>query len=199
MRTWKRSHGSSSILVETLSGVKEHFEKLGITDVITQAYYCEVYLEMMSCKSFAGVLKKAGVGVSQKNRKRQRRKKKDREEQDEEAEEEKKFIYDGRFKNALIQLTLKVWRLNLYADRKKIINEAILIVNEIWLMLEEERRRPGGEALDRVTGPLEKRGSCPTSPPPFGVGFLRKQEYDFEHPAPVQAPDTRRHSTNYDI
>jgi hypothetical protein len=46
--------------------VKRHFEKLGITDVITKAYYCEVFLEMLLCERFHQVLKKAGIDVSQK-------------------------------------------------------------------------------------------------------------------------------------
>ena len=46
--------------------VKEHFKRFGITDIITQAYYCEVFLEMLPCEKFHQVSKKAGIDVSQK-------------------------------------------------------------------------------------------------------------------------------------
>jgi hypothetical protein len=148
--------------------VKEHFKRFGITDVITQAYYCEVYLEMIVCKSFAGVLKKAGVDVSQKAhlKKLEQRKQKDGEEQSRDAKEkEKKFIYDGKFAYALNQLTLKVRRLNPYKKKhKQIIPVAtILLAKEIGLILEEDRktegRRPGGGSLGLdEPGPSFSRG-----------------------------------------
>jgi hypothetical protein len=158
--------------------VKEHFKRLGITDtdVITQAYYCEVYLEMMFCKGFAGVLKKAGIDVSQKahlkrqEQRKQNRKQKDREEQNKDAKVNK-FIYDGKFSNALNQLTLKVRRLNPYnkKHKQKIPVETIRLAKEIWLMLEEERKQKGdgrvGEALGWVTGPSRKRGNLALKSP----------------------------------
>jgi len=138
--------------------VMEHFKRLGITDVITQAYYCEVYLEMIVCKSFAGVLKKAKIDVSQKahlkklEQRRQKEEQKNGEEQSKDAKEkEKKFIYDGKFSYALNQLTLKVRRLNPYKKKQIIPVATILLAKEIWMMLEEERKQNGdgrvGEAL----------------------------------------------------
>jgi hypothetical protein len=151
--------------------VKEHFKRLGITDVITQAYYCEVYLEMIVCKSFAGVLKKAGIDVSQKahlkklEQRRQKEEQKDGEEQSkDEKEKEKTFIYDGKFANALNQLTIKVRRLNPYKKKHKqiILVATILLAKEIWLMLEEERKQNEGgrvgEALGWMSRALSKRG-----------------------------------------
>jgi hypothetical protein len=142
--------------------VEEHFKRFGITDVITQAYYCEVYLEMKTCKSFAGVLKKAGIDVSQKFhlKRQEQRKQKDGEEQSKDAKE-KTFIYDGKFSNALNQLTLKVRRLNPYNKKhKQIIPIAtILLAKEIWMMLEEERQNEGGrvgEALGWMSRALSK-------------------------------------------
>jgi hypothetical protein len=140
--------------------VKEHFKRLGITDVVTKAYYCEVYLEMIVCKSFAGVLKKAGIDVSQKahlkklEQRRQKEEQKDGEEQSKDVKEkEKKFIYDGKFSYALNQLTLKVRRLNPYnkKDKLRITVETIRLMKEIWLILEEDRKQKEdgrvGEAL----------------------------------------------------
>jgi len=152
--------------------VMEHFKKLGITeDVVTQAYYCEVYLEMIVCKSFAGVLKKAGIDVSQKahlkklEQRKQKNEQKDGEEQNKDAKEKEKedtFIYDGRFRNALNQLTIGVRRLNPYKKQRVILVETVKLAKEIWLMLEEERKQNEGgrvgEALDWVTGPLEREG-----------------------------------------
>jgi hypothetical protein len=137
--------------------VMEHFKRLGITDVITQAYYCEVYLEMIVCKSFAGVLKKAKVDVSQKahlkklEQRRQKEEQKNGEDSKDAKEKEKKFIYDGKFRHALNQLTLKVRRLNPYKKKQIIPVATILLAKEVWSMLEEERKQNGdgrvGEAL----------------------------------------------------
>jgi hypothetical protein len=137
--------------------VMEHFKRLGITDVITQAYYCEVYLEMIVCKSFAGVLKKAKIDVSQKahlkklEQRRQKEEQKNGEDSKDAKEKEKKFIYDGKFRHALNQLTLKVRRLNPYKKKQIIPVATILLAKEVWSMLEEERKQNGdgrvGEAL----------------------------------------------------
>jgi hypothetical protein len=162
--------------------VKKHFEKLGITDVITQAYYCEVYLEMIVCKSFAGVLKKAGVDVSQKAhvKKLEQRKQKNEQKDGEESKDikEKTFIYDGKFAYALNQLTIKVRRINLKKHKQKIPVETILLAKEIWLMLEEERKQDEdgrvGEALGWRAGPPEREGLHTFIP--ASTGFLRKQE-----------------------
>jgi hypothetical protein len=145
--------------------VKEHFKKLGITeDVITQAYYCEVFLEMLPCEKFHQVLKKAGIDVSQKAHlkklEQRRQEQKDGEEKDaKEKEKENTFIYDGRFRNALNQLTIKVRRLNLKKHKQIIPVATILLAKEIWLMLEEERQNEGGrvgEALGWMSRALSK-------------------------------------------
>jgi hypothetical protein len=149
--------------------VKEHFKRWGITDVITQAYYCVVFLEMLPCEKFHQVLKKAGIDVSQKaHLKRQEQRKQKNEQKDGEEQngdvKENKFIYDSKFRNALNQLTLRIRRLNPYNKKHKqrIPVETILLAKEIWLMLEEERKQNGngrvGEALDWVTGPSRKGG-----------------------------------------
>jgi hypothetical protein len=164
--------------------VEEHFKRFRITDIVTKAYYCEVYLEMIVCKSFAGVLKKAGVDVSQKAhlKKLEQKKQKDGEEQSKDAKEkEKKFIYDGKFAYALNQLTLKVRRLNPCKKKHKqtIPVATILLAKEIWLILEEDRktegRRPGGGSLGLdEPGPLEKGRIAQHNPPLRG--FLLSQE-----------------------
>jgi hypothetical protein len=147
--------------------VKRHFKKLGITDIITQAYYCEVFLEMLPCEKFHQVLKKAGIDVSQKARlkkweqRKQKKEQKDGEEQNKDTKE-KTFIYDGKFRHALDQLTIKVRRLNpYYKKHKQIIPIAtILLAKEIWLMLEEERKQSEsgrvGEALGWMSRALSK-------------------------------------------
>jgi hypothetical protein len=127
--------------------VEEHFKKFAITgDVVTKAYYCEVFLEMLPCEKFHQVLKKAGIDVSQKAHlkklEQRRQKKKDSKESKDTKEKEKEdtFIYDGRFRNALNQLTIKVRRLNLKKHKQIIPVATILLAKEIWLMLEEERK-----------------------------------------------------------
>jgi hypothetical protein len=150
--------------------VKEHFKRLGITDVITQAYYCEVFLEMLPCEKFHQVLKKAGIDVSQKAHVKKLEQRKQKKEQKDEEEQSEKFIYDGRFSNALNQLTLKIRGLNPRNKKHKqrIPVETIMLAKEIWLMLEEERKQNEdgrvGEALDWVTGPLEREGYTIRSP-----------------------------------
>jgi hypothetical protein len=150
--------------------VKEHFKRFGITDVITQAYYCEVFLEMLPCEKFHQVLKKAGIDVSQKAHlkklEQRRQEQKDGEEKD---TKEKTFIYDGKFAYALNQLTIKVRRLNLKKHKQIILVATILLTKEIWLMLEEERKQNEGgrvgEALDWVTGPSRKERELPSMIP----------------------------------
>jgi len=121
--------------------VKEHFKRFGITDIITQAYYCEVFLEMLPCEKFHQVLKKAGIDVSQKaHLKKLEQRRQEQQDGEEEDAKKKTFIYDGKFANALYQLTIKVRRLNPYKKKhKQIIPVAtILLAKEIWVMLEEE-------------------------------------------------------------
>jgi hypothetical protein len=140
--------------------VKEHFKRLGITDVITQAYYCEVYLEMIVCKSFAGVLKKAGIDVSQKAhlKKLEQRRQKEEQKDGEESKDAKEgtFIYDGRFRNALNQLTIKVRRLNPKKHKQRIPVETILLAKEIWLLLQNGENGRVGEALGWMSRALSK-------------------------------------------
>jgi hypothetical protein len=127
--------------------VEEHFKRFAITgDVVTKAYYCEVFLEMLPCEKFHQVLKKAGIDVSQKahlkklDQRRQEQKDSKESKDTKEKEKENTFIYDGRFRNALNQLTIKVRRLNLKKHKQIIPVATILLAREIWLMLEEERK-----------------------------------------------------------
>ncbi len=147
--------------------VEEHFKRFGITDIITQAYYCEVFFEMLPCEKFHQVLKKAGIDVSQKfhlKRLEQRRQKEEQKDKEEEDAKKKTFIYDGKFANALNQLTIKVRRLNPYNKKhKQIIPVAtILLAKENWMMLEEERKQNEGgrvgEALGWMSRASRKRG-----------------------------------------
>ncbi len=161
--------------------VKEHFKKLGITeDVITQAYYCEVFLEMLPCEKFHQVLKKAGIDVSQKaHLKKLEQRRQEQKDGEEEDAKKKTFIYDGKFANALNQLTIKVRRLNLKKHKQIIPVATILLAKEIWMMLEEERKQNGdgrvGEALGWRAGPSRKReGLSEMIPALRGRGFLLK-------------------------
>jgi hypothetical protein len=132
---------------------------------------------MVVCKSFAGVLKKAGIDVSQNfhlKRLEQRRQKEEQkvgEEQNKDAKEKEKedtFIYDGRFRNALNQLTIKVRRLNLKKHKQIIPDATILLAKEIWMMLEIERKSEDGrvgEALGWRAGPPEREELSRSSPP----------------------------------
>jgi predicted nucleic acid-binding protein len=160
--------------------VKEHFKRLGITDVITQAYYCEVYLEMIVCKSFAGVLKKAGIDVSQKAhlKKLEQRRQKEEQKDSKESKDTKEdtFIYDGRFRNALNQLTIKVRRLNLKKHKQRIPVETILLAKEIWLLLQNGENGRVGEALGWMSRAPSFRGGLSTVHPRLCAGGLRKQE-----------------------
>jgi hypothetical protein len=181
--------------------VKEHFKRFGITNVITQAYYCEVYLEMIVCKSFAGVLKKAGIDVSQKahlKKLEQRRQKEEQKDGEEEDAKKKTFIYDGKFANALNQLTIKVRRLNPYKKKHKqrIPVETILLAKEIWFLVNAGRRakvewrRPGGGSLGLdEPGPSFSRGLRDDHP--RLAGGLRKQERPSVIRPWSKAPDTR--------
>jgi hypothetical protein len=160
--------------------VEEHFKRFGITDVVAKAYYCEVFLEMIVCKSFAGVLKKAGIDVSQKFHLKKRRQKEEQKDSKESKDtKEDTFIYDGRFRNALNQLTIKVRRLNLKKHKQIIPVATILLAKEIWMMLEEERKQNEGgrvgEALGWRAGPSRKReGLSEMIPALRGRGFLLK-------------------------
>jgi hypothetical protein len=172
--------------------VMEHFKKLGITeDVVTQAYYCEVFLEMLPCEKFHQVLKKAGIDVSQKahlKRLEQRRQEqKDGEEKDtKEKEKEDTFIYDGRFRNALNQLTLRVRRLNLKKHKQIIPVATILLAKEIWLLLQNGENGRVGEALGWRAGPSRKGGIYVMWSPLRG--FLLPQERCYPRSGPSPRP-----------
>jgi hypothetical protein len=148
--------------------VKEHFKRLGITDVITQAYYCEVFLEMLPCEKFHQVLKKAGIDVSQKfhlKRLEQRRQKEEQKDGKEKDTKEKTFIYDGKFAYALNQLTIKVRRLSLKKHKQIILVATILLAKEIWIMLRKQNEGGRvGEALG-VSGPSRKGRELPSMIP----------------------------------
>ncbi len=163
--------------------VEEHFKKLGITgDVVTKAYYCEVFLEMLPCEKFHQVLKKAGIDVSQKAhlKKLEQRKQKKEQRDGEESKDvkEKTFIYDGKFAYALNQLTLRIRGLSPYNKKhKQIIPIAtILLAKEIWLMANAEKGDGRvGEALGWRAGPSRKReGLSEMIPALRGRGFLLK-------------------------
>jgi hypothetical protein len=161
--------------------VKEHFKRLGITDVTTQAYYCEVYLEMIVCKSFAGVLKKAGIDVSQKahlkklEQRRQKEEQKDGEEQNKDAKE-KTFIYDGKFAYALNQLTVKVRKLNPKKHKQRIPVETILLAKEIWLLLQNGENGRVGEALGWMSRAPSFRGVCQPFIPAYVQGACESRK-----------------------
>jgi hypothetical protein len=149
------------------SRIEEHFKRFGITgDVIAKAYYCEVFLEMLPCEKFHQVLKKAGIDVSQKaHLKRLEQRRQEQKDGEEKDTKKKTFIYDGKFANALNQLTIKVRRLNLKKHKQIIPVATILLVKEIWMMLEEERKQNEGgrvgEALGWRAGPSRKGGLSP--------------------------------------
>jgi len=153
--------------------VEDVFARFGMADDITKAFCCEVYLEMLPCKTFADVLKKAGVDVSQKTH-----------------FTKEKFIYDGKFRHALDQLTLKVRRLNPHNKKHKqrIPVETILLAKEIWLMLEEERKQKGdgrvGEALGWMSRASRKRGFLPLNPPLRGLLLSQEQRTVRSGPGP---------------
>jgi hypothetical protein len=124
---------------------------------------------MLPCEKFHQVLKKAGIDVSQKahlkklEQRRQKEEQKVGEEQNKDAKEKEKedtFIYDGKFRHALNQLTLKVRRLSLYNKKHKqrIPVETILLTKEIWLLLQNGENGRVGEALGWRAGPSRKRG-----------------------------------------
>jgi hypothetical protein len=143
--------------------VEEHFKRFGITDVVTNAYYCEVFLEMLPCEKFHQVLKKAGIDVSQKahlkklEQRRQKEEQKDSKESKDTKEKEKEdtFIYDGRFRNALNQLTIRVRRLNPYKKQRVILVETVKLAKEVWLLLQNESGRVG-EALGWMSRALSR-------------------------------------------
>ncbi|MEM0374829.1 MAG: hypothetical protein QXO17_02225 [Nitrososphaerota archaeon] len=112
-------------------GIDGLFTKLNIADdVIAQAHCAEVFLEALDCRSFADFLKKLGISpatptISKKEHKRP-------------------FIHDGKAKHALVQLTLKVYRLDL--RNPKVLWKAGRLARRIWRWKERclEAAQPGG-------------------------------------------------------
>jgi len=160
--------------------IADLFKELRIEDdAVTQAYACEIFLEVLPCDTLIGAINKAGIKLSDKPSK-------------------KKLIHDGRMSHALNQLAIKVYHLN---PKKVDKMFKLMLVKKIWkfsrrIQMKKEGGRVG-EALDRV-GPesrdsgrpdLPKReGFIAYSPPPIRAGDLRKQEFAGNHPAPVQGP-----------
>jgi hypothetical protein len=161
--------------------VAELFKEFNIEDdIISQAYTCEVFLEILPCNILVGAINKAGIRLSERVTK-------------------KKLIHDGRMSYAVNQLAIKVFHLN-----PKRVDKVfkLMLVGKIWkfarrIRIKQMKREGGrvGETLDRVgpeskrlgeTGPPEKGGFFGISPP-FS-GDLRKQEFATVHPAPVQGP-----------
>jgi hypothetical protein len=117
--------------------VAELFKEFNIEDdVVTQAYTCEVFLEVLPCDTRIGAINKAGIKLSDKPSK-------------------KKLIHDGRFSHALNQLALKIYHLN--PKSEKVIEAELMLVGKIWKFSRRTRMtqmmREGGrvgETLDRV-------------------------------------------------
>jgi hypothetical protein len=101
-------------------------------------------LEALHCNEFAGVLRKAGLGTPSTPKTKRK--------------PERKFIHDGRLYYALIQLTLRLCRLNpRTGDRRKIKWKAAKLAKRIRCQTKEDGRV--GEPW-RVSGPSLKRGGC---------------------------------------
>jgi len=125
----------------------EDFEEFGIKDDdIAQAYYCEAFLEAMNCDSIAGYLMKSGIGVTGNPPAKQRK---------------KPFIHDGALNRALVQLTLKVHRLDPHRDedRKKVKPKARKLAEKIWKRARKIKKKIEGGRVGEALGPapLEER------------------------------------------
>jgi hypothetical protein len=159
------------------------FEEFGIKDDdIAKAYYCEALLEAMNCDSLAGYLVKSGIGKAGSPPPKQRK---------------KKFIHDGALNWALIQLTLKVYHLDLHKDedQKKIKPKARKLAGKIWKRARKikkgGRRRPGGGGLGAA--PSRKERVRMVSSPPFGAGPPAKAGVTLLHPVPGPKHPADRH------
>jgi len=149
--------------------IAELFKEFNIEDdVVTQAYTCEVFLEVLPCDTRIGAINKAGIRLSEKASK-------------------KKLIHDGRMSYAVNQLAIKVYHLN-----PKRVDKVfkLMLVRKIWkfsrrIRMMQMKKEGGrvGEALERV-GPESRDSGRPDSrkgrvgkpsPRPSGRG-LRKQE-----------------------
>jgi hypothetical protein len=146
--------------------VAELFKEFNVEDdIITQAYACEVFLEVLPCDTRIGAINNAGIKLSDKPSK-------------------KKLIHDGRFSHALNQLALKIYHLN--PKSEKVIEAELRLVRKIWkfsrrIRMKQMKKEGGrvGETLDRVgpeskrlgeTGPPEKGGLGTHHPRPSGQG-----------------------------
>ncbi|MDT7915671.1 MAG: hypothetical protein RQ798_03905 [Candidatus Caldarchaeales archaeon] len=124
------------------------FEEFGIEDDdIAKAYYCEALLEAMNCDSVAGYLVKSGIGVAGSPPAKQRK---------------KPFVHDGALNRALVQLTLKVHRLDPYKDedRKKVKPKARKLAKKIWKRARKIKKWIEGGRVGEALGPalLEEGG-----------------------------------------
>jgi hypothetical protein len=122
------------------------FEEFGIKDDdIAKAYYCEAFLEAMNCDWLAGYLVKSGIGVTGSPPPKQRK---------------KEYIYDGRLKHVINQLTVKVYHLDIYDDndRKKVKPKARKLAEKIWKRARRIKKRIEGGRVGETWGrPLSKR------------------------------------------
>jgi hypothetical protein len=166
--------------------IADLFKELRIEDdVVTQAYACEIFLEVLPCDTLVGAINKAGIKLSDKSSK-------------------KKLIHDGRMSYAVNQLAIKVYHLN----PKKVDKVfKLMLVKKIWkfsrrIQMKKEGGRVG-ETLDRVgpeslrlgeTGTPEK-GGLQKVHPRLCAGGLRKQECTGS-PGPDPRPQTPGRTDN---
>jgi hypothetical protein len=155
------------------------FEEFGIKDDdIAKAYYCEALLEAMNCNSVAGYLMKSGIGVTGSPPAKQRK---------------KPFVHDGALNRALVQLTLKVHRLDPYKDedRKKVKPKARKLAKKIWKRTRKIKKEIEGGRVGEALGPapLEERGFGRYHPRPSGGASCESRSN--AHIIRSQAPDTR--------
>jgi hypothetical protein len=154
------------------------FEEFGIEDDnIAQAYYCEAFLEAMNCDWLAGYLVKSGIGVTGSPPPKQRK---------------KMYIYDGRLKHVLNQLTIKVYHLNIYDenDRKKIKPKARKLAEKIWKRARRIKKKiEGGRVGEALGRPLSKReGSSDDILVLRDEASCLRRSMDGIPPAPIQGP-----------
>jgi hypothetical protein len=146
--------------------IRQVFEEVRIPpdDVITQALCCEVVLEVYHIPTKSDVMKKAGISVLPVPK---RRKKKANESESKDESEngrksgKKSFQHDGKLLFALNQLTIKLYHLDPWRNRQKIMWKAPKLLKRIWkcsrryFQMTEENGRVG-EALE-VSGPSRKK------------------------------------------
>jgi hypothetical protein len=145
-------------------GIKRVFEEVRIPpdDIIAQALCCEVVLETYHIPKKSDVMKKAGISVLPlpKRRKKEANKSEIKNEQENGRKSGKKtFQHDGKLLFALNQLTIKLYHLDPWRNRQKIMWKAPKLLKRIWrysreLQMTEESGRVG-EALE-VSGPSRK-------------------------------------------